>query len=279
MLTISQLARYAGVTVRAVRHYHQIGLLAPAERNRSGYRTYDADAVVQLIRIRTLADAGVPLAKVQELLDAEPAAFAEAVAAIDGDLRAEIRRLQDHRRRIALLAAGESLALPGSVVAYLDRLRALGVSDAYIELERDSWIIIAAQVPDQIEAFMAHKHRDLDDPDTVALYALVGDGLDWAPDDPRIEQVADILERLTYRAAEAGATRGDDGLDAGFTDLIDAATTARSAAAERLLEVLRERGWTGLARMERAPVTSGSRSPAARGSAGSPGGARPARPR
>ena len=65
MLTISQLAAYAGVTVRAVRHYHQIGLLPEPERDHSGYRTYDAAAVVRLIRIRTLADAGVPLARVQ----------------------------------------------------------------------------------------------------------------------------------------------------------------------------------------------------------------------
>ena len=64
MLTISQLAAYAGVTVRAVRHYHQIGLLPEPARDGSGYRTYDAAAVVRLIRIRTLAEAGVPLARV-----------------------------------------------------------------------------------------------------------------------------------------------------------------------------------------------------------------------
>src|SRR5919202_556228 len=62
MLTIGHLASYAGVTVRAVRHYHQIGLLPEPERDASGYRTYDAAAVVRLIRIRTLAEAGVPLA-------------------------------------------------------------------------------------------------------------------------------------------------------------------------------------------------------------------------
>ena len=42
MLTIGQLAAYAGVTVRAVRHYHQIGLLPEPERDASGYRRYGA---------------------------------------------------------------------------------------------------------------------------------------------------------------------------------------------------------------------------------------------
>ena len=60
MLTIGQLATYAGVTVRAVRHYHQIGLLPEPERDASGYRKYGAPAVVSLIKIRPLADAGVP---------------------------------------------------------------------------------------------------------------------------------------------------------------------------------------------------------------------------
>ena len=61
MLTIGRLASYAGVTIRAVRHYHHIGLLPEPERDASGYRTYDAAAVVRLIRIRTLSEAGVPL--------------------------------------------------------------------------------------------------------------------------------------------------------------------------------------------------------------------------
>ncbi|MEO7944436.1 MAG: MerR family transcriptional regulator, partial [Marmoricola sp.] len=57
MLTISQLAAYAGVTVRAVRHYHQVGLMPEPARDSSGYRTYDAADVIRLIRIRTLAEA------------------------------------------------------------------------------------------------------------------------------------------------------------------------------------------------------------------------------
>jgi len=88
MLTIGQLASYAGVTIRAVRHYHRIGLLQEPERNASGYRTYDAVAVVRLIRIRTLAEAGVPLARVRALLDADTETFTAATAEIDRRLRA-----------------------------------------------------------------------------------------------------------------------------------------------------------------------------------------------
>jgi DNA-binding transcriptional MerR regulator len=253
MLTISRLATYAGVTVRAVRHYHQIGLLPEPERDHSGYRSYDAADVVRLIRIRTLADAGVPLARVQELLDAGPDEFARGVEQVDKDLRAEIRRLQDNRKRIARLAAGEHLALPQSVVDYLDRLRGLGVDERYIELERDSWIMIAAQVPDEIDAIIVKKHEELDDPETVRLYRLLGEAVDWTADEPRIVELADLLERLMIRAVEAGEV-GTDPFDDPFVDLLDTTAAESSPVAERLLEILEERGWSGWTRIERVPA-------------------------
>lgn len=250
MLTISQLAAHAGVTVRAVRHYHQIGLLAEPERTTSGYRTYDAAAVVRLIRIRILAGAGVPLARIQDLLDASPEAFAAGVEEVDRELQAEIQRLQDNRTRIADLAAGERLALPPSVVDYLDRLRRLGVDERYIVMERDAWIMVAAQAPDTIDMIMAKKHEELDDPDMVLLYRLFSEGLDWQADDPRVVEVADVLERLMVRAIEAGDV-GGDGFDDQLVDLLDATTVASSPVAERLLTILQERGWRGWTRIER----------------------------
>lgn len=106
-MTIKQLADYVGVTTRAVRHYHRIGLLAEPERSASGYRLYGAQDVVDLQRIKVLADAGVPLARVRELVDAGPDALAAAVREIDVTLRARIRELQATRKRLAALASGD----------------------------------------------------------------------------------------------------------------------------------------------------------------------------
>lgn len=253
MLTISQLADYAGVTVAAVRHYHKIGLLAEPDRDRSGYRSYEAAAMVRLIRIQVLASAGVPLAHVQQLLDAGPEPFAEKVREIDKRLCAEARQLQNTRKRLARLAAGDQLALPASVVGYLDRLRELGVEERYVELERDAWIVVAAQVPAEIDLIIAKKHRDLDNPDVVRLYSLVNTALDWPADDQRVVEVADILDRITRRAEEAGDL-GDDGLDDHVVALLDAAATQASPAVARLLPLLEERGWKGFTRLERKPV-------------------------
>ncbi|WP_280246052.1 MerR family transcriptional regulator, partial [Nocardia abscessus] len=109
---VREVASYAGVTVRAVRHYHAIGLLPEPERDHSGYRRYDAAAVIELIRIRTLAEAGVPLARVRELLQVGAEEFAVAVADIDKQLLEVVWQRQRLRKRIARLAAGDNLALP-----------------------------------------------------------------------------------------------------------------------------------------------------------------------
>ena len=133
MLTISQLAAYAGVTVRAVRHYHAKGLLPEPDADHSGYRRYDAAAVVALIRIRTLAEAGVPLARVQELLAAGEEAFAEAVDEIDRRLRAEIRELEQHRRRIAQLGRATAWRCRPRRWPTSTALREIGVPEAMVE--------------------------------------------------------------------------------------------------------------------------------------------------
>jgi DNA-binding transcriptional MerR regulator len=191
MLTISQLADYAGVTVRAVRHYHQRGLLAEPARDASGYRRYDASAVVDLIRIRTLAQAGVPLAKIEELLSAGPGQFAQAIADIDKAMAARIRDLQQHRRRLAELAGGERLFLPADVVDLLDQLRAIGVSQRTVQMERDSWILAAALSPERVQEWQEQKRSALASAEFRQLYLAYDQAFDWDPDDPRLAELAD----------------------------------------------------------------------------------------
>jgi DNA-binding transcriptional MerR regulator len=112
MITIGQLAAYAGVTIKAVRHYHQRGLLAEPPRDSSGYRRYGAEHAIALVKIKTLAEAGVPLARIKELLAADPDRFATAIAEIDRDLQQRAEQLQRTRERIARLGAGDRLLSP-----------------------------------------------------------------------------------------------------------------------------------------------------------------------
>ncbi|WP_203236810.1 MerR family transcriptional regulator [Nocardia panacis] len=187
MLTIGELASHAGVTVRAVRHYHANGLLPEPERDHSGYRWYQAAAVVDLIKIRTLAEAGVPLAR--ELLRADSAAIAQ----IDERLRAQIRQRERHRERIARLASGDHLILPPEVVEFLDRLREFGVDERIIQVERDGWIPLVAHAPELAAKLMARKRAQLCDGPLIDFYRTAGRAFDRVGGDPILVGLADEL--------------------------------------------------------------------------------------
>jgi DNA-binding transcriptional MerR regulator len=214
---------------------------------------------VLLIRIRTLAEAGVPLARVQQLLAAAPEEFGEAVDQVDAELRARIRELQEHRRRVARLAAGDSLALPPEVVDYLATLRASGASEAAVAGERDAWILVAARWPDRIAEFMVEKSAQLDDPRTVRMYRLISGFADGDVDEEQLVALADVIAEMAEQSAQDGGLEQqrremDDDV---LVDLLDSFASEAHPLVERLKAKLVERGWTGWIRMER----SGARGP------------------
>ena len=198
-LTIGQVAAYVGVTIRAIRHYHQCGLLTEPDRDASGYRRYDATAVVALIKIKTLADSGVPLGRIKELLQAGPEEFAGAVDQIDQSLDTKMAELAEQKRRIAGLIAGDTLFLPPKIVDLLDGLRAIGVSDRTVKLERDGWIVLAAGYPDESGEAAQAKLKALDEPEFRQIYLAYDEAAEWDPSDPRLEQIADLILAFAAR--------------------------------------------------------------------------------
>lgn len=70
-MKIGDFAQAARTTTRAVRHYHQLGLLPEPARRANGYREYELADLVRMLRITWLSKAGVPLATVGDLLARE----------------------------------------------------------------------------------------------------------------------------------------------------------------------------------------------------------------
>ncbi|MFI5843949.1 MerR family transcriptional regulator [Catenuloplanes sp. NPDC051500] len=170
--------------------YHDRGLLPEPPRDSSGYRRYDADHAVLLVKIRTLARAGVPLARVKELLAAGPAEFAAAIAEIDRRLRTQAEEIRRTRQRIAHLSDGDRLFVTPDVAEYLRQLRDAGVGDRSIRLERDLWILLQSVAPDQAAAWAGEKLAAFGDPEFRALYLDYDAAFDWSPDDPRLPAIA-----------------------------------------------------------------------------------------
>ncbi|MEE1756740.1 MerR family transcriptional regulator [Streptomyces sp. SP18CS02] len=67
--SVGQVAGFAGVTVRTLHHYDEIGLLSPSGRSHAGHRRYDDDDLERLQRILFYRELGFPLDEVAALLD------------------------------------------------------------------------------------------------------------------------------------------------------------------------------------------------------------------
>ncbi|WP_394771150.1 MerR family transcriptional regulator [Lacisediminihabitans sp.] len=81
--SIQDVARLSGTTSRALRHYGDVGLLAPSRIGPNGYRYYDDDALVRLQRILLLRELGLGLPAIADLL----AGDREQADALEGHLR------------------------------------------------------------------------------------------------------------------------------------------------------------------------------------------------
>lgn len=68
LITIGRLAREAGVTPRAVRHYERLGLISAPVRTEARYRLFDSDSVARLKFIAQCRSLGFSLPAVADLL-------------------------------------------------------------------------------------------------------------------------------------------------------------------------------------------------------------------
>lgn len=93
--TVGQVARLAGVTVRTLHHYDEIGLLSPSGRTPAGYRRYDDVDLERLQLVRYYRELGFPLEEIAVILDdpaSDPAAHLRRQHEL---LNARIARLQE----------------------------------------------------------------------------------------------------------------------------------------------------------------------------------------
>jgi DNA-binding transcriptional MerR regulator len=70
LLTVRQVAKLAGISVRALHHYDEIGLLKPASIGRNRYRYYGEDELLRLQQILLHRELDIPLAEIAAILDA-----------------------------------------------------------------------------------------------------------------------------------------------------------------------------------------------------------------
>lgn len=199
LLTISQLAKYVGVTTRAVRHYHALGLLPEPSRDGSGYRRYGADAVIALTRIKALANAGVPLSQIETLMASPADDFKAAITSIKADITKRVAQLEETKRRLDALQSGDRMFVSEAVADYLKYLRRIGLSEATVSYERSAWILISALHPKYADAWVTEKKAMIARAGVASLYRQLDEARNWSISDPRIVELAKKVVRMLAR--------------------------------------------------------------------------------
>ncbi|WP_189313094.1 MerR family transcriptional regulator [Streptomyces brasiliensis] len=238
MITIGQLARYVGVSTKTVRVYHDKGLLPEPDRDASGYRRYGANDVIDLIKIRTLAEAGVPLARIRDLRSATDTEFQQALREIDDELTARIRGLRASQGRLRRLAAGHLAPLPAEVGTYLEHLVHRGFTPRWVNLQRDLWILVFATHPDQAVTLFQEQAEILADPASRQLFLDYDRAHDLDADDPRVD---DLARRIADATRERYGPGERPELDAAseIPALIQCTVNAASPAWQRIDTLIR----------------------------------------
>jgi DNA-binding transcriptional MerR regulator len=201
----AELAELAGVTVRTLRHYHQIGLLDEPERSSNGYRTYTVRHLAAVLRIGAFAELGIPLAEVGRVLD-DTAETARLLDRIDDEAAAEIERLAARRAAIAdLRRGGASPDLPASLVrfaAYLSNRPERSRHDEVVEREQLALVRHFSDDASMPWLVTALEHMSASGEQSVALFDRFA-RLDADATDDEIDELAASLAALVRAAVGA----------------------------------------------------------------------------
>lgn len=206
-MKIGDTAKLVGVTPKAIRHYHKLGLLEEPPRSEGGYRLYSAADLLRLRRIRRLRSLGLPLRQIKKILG-DPdgdSSLRNVLRALLGETESELSRLEERRERLKNLLALEDLEAEESTTFALLKERMgehlADVSPELLEQERKVWAILDAfEWPEGYEKGREALLRYYDvAPEDFTTTLPMGErfaALAGAPEDsPEIERAAEDLYR------------------------------------------------------------------------------------
>jgi DNA-binding transcriptional MerR regulator len=208
---IGELAQHAGVTVRTLHHYDELGLLTPSERTSGGHRLYGAADVERLYRLLALRNLGLPLEEIGPLLERE-----DGVA---DTVRRHLARVEHQLQALTTLKARLTRLLDGGhdTEPLLEALEAMSMFEKYY-------------TPEQLEQLEQRRRQMGDDAieavenEWAELYAKLREfreaGTD--PADPAVQA-------LSVRAGELVRmfTGGDPGIEASLQRMYETEGSAR----------------------------------------------------
>ncbi|MBW0102234.1 MerR family transcriptional regulator [Pseudonocardia sp. KRD291] len=176
-----EIAELAGTSLRAVRHYHDVGLLSEPQRRANGYKQYGVAHLVRVLRIKRLTDLGFSLEQIAAMGDADHHPE-DALRTLDAELATTIERLQRARVELGLIL---HQARPTDLPAEFAPATATEMSDADRSL-----VTVMTRVlgPRSLQAYADMLQHSPSEP--------VDDEFDHLPADADEQTRSDVAERM-----------------------------------------------------------------------------------
>jgi DNA-binding transcriptional MerR regulator len=152
--SVTQLARYCGISRTTLLYYERLGLIACASRSGAGYRRYGPNEVALLMQIITYREAGVPLKSIAQLVGNSGKRKNGILERRLKELNTEIARLREQQRLLIRLLAHEGDIARSRIMnkeRWISLLRSAGMDDAWM----DRWhSVFEMQAPEAHQDFL-----------------------------------------------------------------------------------------------------------------------------
>ncbi|GGA59348.1 MerR family transcriptional regulator [Pseudoclavibacter endophyticus] len=240
-----QLARLAGVTVRALRHYHQVGVLAEPDRRSNGYREYDVHDLIRVLRIKRLASLGIPLHRMPDLLDDTKNDAGELLDELDAELATRIEHLARQRDIIARIRDSDAAPdLPPELAPFLAGFAA-GLSPELAKFDRDQAVLLAHLAGEDQLPHITRFYKRLSNPDLASAVADISERFGRLGPDSTEQDIAELIDSvaINFTSVIEELAASDPPLDISATADIFAeyATDLLNEQQRRTLEKLERR--------------------------------------
>lgn len=193
----SELGSLAGVTVRALRHYHQVGVLDEPSRASNGYRQYDVHDLIRVLRIKRLAALGIPLEQMPALLDQTSDQSTELLDEIDQELAEHIARLTAQRELIAQLQNAKAAPdLPPDLAHFLTAYASGGLSPTMAQIDRDQTVLLAHLVGTEGMPHLVNFYERISDPDLLPAITRITAQFDGLTSDTSEEELGRFVDEF-----------------------------------------------------------------------------------
>ena len=189
MMTVHEVSKLTGVSVRALHHYDELGLLKPASVTEAGYRLYDEDSLVRLQSILLFRELQFPLKDIGAILDSPTF---DRNKALDQQIRL-LELKKEHLENLIDLAKG----IKGIGVKHLTDFRAFDTRkiDEYAREAKASW----GKTPEWKEYEQKSRGRTREDNNAIArgmmdIFAEFGAIRDRDPASPQALALVNKLQ-------------------------------------------------------------------------------------